>query len=579
MHKGNKFLLTKSYLFIAQVLDQEDQEVMLMVANPKDKNYNFQPIELSQNSFKEHSYTFLDTSENSVFIHVNHFGEKSQTGHIYTSDAEGQKFSLSLHHNLRVNEGQCDFDKLNGLEGIYMANVVNKEWMKEAEDMIQTEEAESDGMTEETDVNNQNKQKTNKSDTMKDFINSLITFNKGGNWHLIKAPERDFEGKRYDCGEECNLHFHGFSSANPPFYSVESAAGIVIANGNVGQYLSYNEEEINTFLSRDGGYNWFEIKKGSHIYEIGDHGALIVIAEEDRPTNNIYYTWDEGLTWNELNISKDKIFIRNIIIEPTSTSQRFIVYGQTQNKKGVKKGVVVAVDFSSLHEPQCRNPNEPGTANSDYETWSPNDGRLGHECLLGKKVMYVRRKREAECFNGETLEKNNIVEFCDCTEDDYECEVGWLRDGPGLPCNSIEKMKQERKREKEAKKKGVDVEALNHIMPSEILTPPEKCNGYFTVSKGYRKVPGDVCVNGVKFDPIMVPCPYSGFFSSLGYLFFFILVLVLLGLVIIAFNRDCLQYLRDIINEKLIEHKQSSGQKHPQYYDIVNLYILIIGYK
>lgn len=33
-------------------------------------------------------------------------------------------------------------------------------------------------------------------------------------------------------------------------------------------------------MSRDGGLNWYEIAKGSHIYEIGDHGGVIVLASD-----------------------------------------------------------------------------------------------------------------------------------------------------------------------------------------------------------------------------------------------------------------------------------------------------------
>lgn len=104
------------------------------------------------------------------------------------------------------------------------------------------------------------------SDAYLDFIQTAITFNKGGSWHRIKAPDRDINGKRYDCGDNCFLNLHGISSDFPPFYSVQSAAGLIIANGNVGQYLSHYEEDISTYLSIDGGLNWFEvnfIKKGS----------------------------------------------------------------------------------------------------------------------------------------------------------------------------------------------------------------------------------------------------------------------------------------------------------------------------
>ena len=47
----------------------------------------------------------------------------------------------------------------------------------------------------------------------------------------------------------------------------------------MGDYLSFRKDEVNTYLSRDGGLTWFEIFKGSSIYEIGDHGGLIVLAD------------------------------------------------------------------------------------------------------------------------------------------------------------------------------------------------------------------------------------------------------------------------------------------------------------
>ena len=77
------------------------------------------------------------------------------------------------------------------------------------------------------------------------------------------------------------------------FYSPVNAIGILIGTGNVGNYLSNRKDEINTYLSRDAGLTWFEViyskniylfsfkvMKGSHIYEIGDHGGLIVMASD-----------------------------------------------------------------------------------------------------------------------------------------------------------------------------------------------------------------------------------------------------------------------------------------------------------
>jgi Sortilin, neurotensin receptor 3, len=117
---------------------------------------------------------------------------------------------------------------------------------------------------------------------------------------------------------------------------------------------------MSTYLSRDGGLNWAEIRKGPFIYEIGDHGALIVMAKHGVPTNEVLYSYNEGKTWNELQISDSNIMISNIIIEPLSISQQFVVYGtetdtDTWSEESDNKnlmGVVVTIDFASLHEPQ-----------------------------------------------------------------------------------------------------------------------------------------------------------------------------------------------------------------------------------
>ena len=101
----------------------------------------------------------------------------------------------------------------------------------------------------------------------------------------------------------------------------------MLATGNLGRRLTSNDSPKNLYISRDGGLTWKSTKPGSYIYEIGDHGALIVIAKKNQPTTDIEFSWDEGLTWETLKISEISMFIENIIIEPNSVSQQFIVYG------------------------------------------------------------------------------------------------------------------------------------------------------------------------------------------------------------------------------------------------------------
>jgi hypothetical protein len=80
-------------------------------------------------------------------------------------------------------------------------------------------------------------------------------------------------------------------------------------------------DRMNTYLSRDGGLNWVEVMKGSHIYELGDHGGLIVMAPNTEKTTEVVYSYDEGKTWHTMTISDTPIDVTNIIIEPESISQ------------------------------------------------------------------------------------------------------------------------------------------------------------------------------------------------------------------------------------------------------------------
>jgi hypothetical protein len=94
-----------------------------------------------------------------------------------------------------------------------------------------------------------------------------------------------------------------------------------MGTGNLGRKLSKNDDPKNFYLSRDGGLTWRSVKPGAYIYEIGDHGALIVIARKNEPTTELEFSWDEGLTWTSLKFSDTPVYVENIIIEPDNISQ------------------------------------------------------------------------------------------------------------------------------------------------------------------------------------------------------------------------------------------------------------------
>ena len=385
--RGNRFLFLDKFIFVAVVNKHHENQVNLYVSAEGGKIFKKArlPFQLT-----EHSYTILDTSEGSVFLHVNHGDYNTGYGNIYLSDAEGLRFSLSLRNNKRDAQGRCDFEKVQGIEGIYITN-----------EQINTDQSSS---------------------REKAKLRTKISFDKGGRWQAIKAPIATNVGKEFACNPQddpqCTLHLHGVTDSWGPFYSSKNAIGIVMATGNVGMHLSDKEDEVHTFFSRDGGLTWSMARAGSHIYEYGDHGAVIVIADDRKASTEVWYSWDEALTWNELHFSDTPTEIENIVIEPQATSQVFVMYGT----RG-EQGVLFQADFSNLHEPQCKGVENAGDPGSDYELWSPSDGRPdGGKCLLGHQVRYTRRRRAAACFNGEEYERSEFRKTCPCAEEDYECD-------------------------------------------------------------------------------------------------------------------------------------------------------------
>ena len=91
---------------------------------------------------------------------------------------------------------------------------------------------------------------------------SFITFNRGGKWQSLAPPTTSSTGKKINCRLEngCSLHLHSLTSDRYPYpYSVKNAVGIIVGIGNVGKFLKYDDNKLNTFISRDGGLNWFEV--------------------------------------------------------------------------------------------------------------------------------------------------------------------------------------------------------------------------------------------------------------------------------------------------------------------------------
>ena len=82
---------------------------------------------------------------------------------------------------------------------------------------------------------------------------------------------------------------------------------------------------------------------------------------------------------------------------------------------------------------------------------------------------------------------------------DYECDVGYVKTDQGT-CQ---------------KDASIEPEELKGGLTEDQIA---QCDhyGYYTVTQGYRKIPGDRCVGGLDLNPTVYSCSYSG--MILGFL-------------------------------------------------------------
>jgi len=126
---------------------------------------------------KQQAYTLLDSVTHAIFLHVTvNPVEGYEYGAILKSNSNGTSYVMSLPNVNRNEAGFVDFEKMQGLEGVAIVNVV-----------VNVDE-----------VNKGAKKK----------LKSKITHNDGGAWNYLPPPEKDVDGKKYGCNiKDVGLYF------------------------------------------------------------------------------------------------------------------------------------------------------------------------------------------------------------------------------------------------------------------------------------------------------------------------------------------------------------------------------------
>ncbi|KIM19770.1 hypothetical protein M408DRAFT_178610, partial [Serendipita vermifera MAFF 305830] len=253
--------------------------------------------------------------------------------------------------------------------------------------------------------------------------------------------------------QACALHLH----LNPEAHNPPTPPGFILGVGSVSKTL-LPYEECDTYLSRDTGNSWVQVQHGVHKHAFGDSGNIMVLVNDEEPTDHVRYSTDAGVSWQKLELDVT-IRVHLLTTAPGATSQQFMLIGTLPHNHNDSRIAVVQLDFSQIQTHQC--------TEDDVEKWYA-QGRET-DCVMGQKQWSWRRKPERDCYMGTAFNVRG-VEFgsCLCTDTDFGCDYNHvLEDGQCVP-----------------------------LQPDSI--PEGACLGNsdaetYQASSGYRLVPGNVC--------------------------------------------------------------------------------------
>lgn len=217
---------------------------------------------------KENGYTIVESTIHSLGVDVV-LQDQHTIGTLFVSNSNGTFFVESLKDTNRNAMGFVDFEKISGVEGVGLANVV-----------ANADEVEGRGAEK--------------------ILKSLITFDDGSSWSPIKAPGVDVNGDRVGCNPDqdgCSLHLHSVTEPHNfgPIFS-SPAPGFVMGVGSIGKTL-LPYEDCDTFLSTDAGLSWKMVHREAYKYEFGDSGSIILAVNDEDGVDNVNYSLDMGESW------------------------------------------------------------------------------------------------------------------------------------------------------------------------------------------------------------------------------------------------------------------------------------------
>lgn len=338
----------------------------------------------ADHKLEEGAYTILESTNYSIQVDVMTTTPVNAMGVLFTSNSNGTYFTRNIEHTNRNYKGIVDFEKISGIQGIVLVNVVDN-W----EDL-------------------------EKSPLAQKKVKSRISYDDGRTFSALTTDDDD------------EIHLHSVSEMiNPGRVFSSPAPGLAMGVGNKGEHLK-DYEECDLYVSDDAGLTWRRALKEAHKYEFGDRGSVLVAIYDEGPTDEIRYSLNHGKTWEKADLG-DKVRAKVLTTTPDSTSLKFFLLATVGGGSDMEH-LAISIDFAELHEGKCKE--------GDFEKWYARLDEEGNpSCIMGHKQWYRRRKADADCFVDEEF-KDPVPEFepCLCAKEDFECDYDFIPSEDGQEC-------------------------------------------------------------------------------------------------------------------------------------------------
>ncbi|POR36559.1 Vacuolar protein sorting/targeting protein 10 [Tolypocladium paradoxum] len=460
-HKGDVVNFATMSEFIVLAQKDEKTEDLHALASLDGKNYDKAHYPHNFREGHENQYTLLDSSTHAINLFVRtEGGADRQYGSIIKSNSNGTSYVLSASNVNCNEETYVDFEKVSGLEGVTLINVVTNTDKKEKKKVLQTK----------------------------------ISHNDGSEWGYLAPPAKDLDGKSYKCSSSkgdnsCALHLHHYTERDDKrkTFAADTAMGLLFGVGNVGSSLG-DIKEADTFMSTDAGVTWVNVKKGHWTWQYGDQGSIIVLVQRatrasPAKTKVVSYSVDEGKTWKDHQFADSDVTVLDITTLKSGTSRNFLLWCKSGDKM-----FSVNLDFTGLADKACEFKKD-SPSESDYYLWSPKHPLQDDDCLFGHVARYLRKKTDRTCYNEQSLQRLYDHANCQCGRRDYECAYNYELDNHGQ-CSLVA--------------------GLDPLSGKEWCAKNANATSWFEPT-GYRKVPLSTCQGGNELDKTSTEHPCEGY--------------------------------------------------------------------